>query len=741
MKKLVYPCLLLLFFMAGNKAAYSQAISVGFDSLQNVLPQQKTISGRMRVLQELVDADPTFALHEPKYMVQLLELNKQAKLIDPHPYQLLQQALQYDQSGQTNQALNVTETAVHEFDKQHKMISPLLFNIRLYFNKLNDQEARLKFYQKQLEYYQVNGPVENTASCYHGIAGYYFYQAQYNQAITNYLKGAEVYRKFNPRLYFNAISVVSFNYVIWGNTEKGLYYMQKVLMPLSKKWGKNDVNNWFMAYSLSLSRLSVSKHNYQQAIAELNEGLKRFRDQKTNTGINAILIVNKALVYLKLNDTRSALPLLQRAKFITDSAAYPIFTTQGQLEVDYGFYSYYRQLGNNTEAEKYLKTAYQKAKKENSNELQLKYLKESAAFYESTRQPLLALQSYHQYFDLLEKVEKEQNKYKVAQYEIDQNDKEQREHINQLKQEKAVQDYQLSRRNSLLWGSLVVLLLITGLLVFIYRQLQTNKKTLISLRKTQRQLIQSEKMASLGELTAGIAHEIQNPLNFVNNFSEVSIELLDEMEAELKRGETADAIDIASDVKQNLEKISHHGKRADGIVKGMLQHSRASTGQKEPTDINVLADEYFRLAFHGLRAKDKTFNSELVTDFAENLPKADVVPQDIGRVLLNLFTNAFYAVHQKQKTAGANYKPTVELSTAVKDGAVNIQVKDNGTGIPDHVKDKIMQPFFTTKPTGEGTGLGLSMSYDILVKGHGGSIEVDTKEGEYTEFTIKLPLN
>jgi signal transduction histidine kinase len=248
-------------------------------------------------------------------------------------------------------------------------------------------------------------------------------------------------------------------------------------------------------------------------------------------------------------------------------------------------------------------------------------------------------------------------------------------------------------------------------------------------------------MASLGELTAGIAHEIQNPLNFVNNFSEVSIELLDEMEAELKRGETADAIDIASDVKQNLEKISHHGKRADGIVKGMLQHSRASTGQKEPTDINVLADEYFRLAFHGLRAKDKTFNSELVTDFAENLPKADVIPQDIGRVLLNLFTNAFYAVHQKQKTAGANYKPTVELSTAVKDGAVNIRVKDNGTGIPDHVKDKIMQPFFTTKPTGEGTGLGLSMSYDILVKGHGGSIEVDTKEGEYTEFTIKLPLN
>jgi two-component system NtrC family sensor kinase len=741
MKKLVYPCLVLLLFVAGIKSVYAQAISVGFDSLQNVLQQQKTIPGRLRVLQQLVDADPTFALHESKYIVQLLELNKQAKLIDPYPYQLLQQALQYAQAGQTSQALNTTELAVHEFDKQHKMISPLLFNIRLYFNKLNDQEARLKFYQKQLEYYQINGPVENTASCYHGIAGYYFYQAQYNQSITYYLKGAEVYRKFNPRLYFNAISVVGSNYVNWGNNEKALYYMQKVLMPLSKTWGKGEVNNWSCVYYHSLSELSVSKHNYQQAIAELNEGLNHYRDQKTNTGINAILLVSKALVYLKLNDTKSALPILQRAKAITDSAAYPIFTTQGKLEVDYGFYSYYRQLGNNTEAEKYLNTAYQKAEKEKSNELQLKYLKESAVFYESIKQPLLALQYDHQYFDLLDKVEKEQNKFKVAQYEIDQNDKEQRDHINQLKQEKAVQDYQLSRRNALLWGSLVVLLLITGLLVFIYRQLQINKKTLISLRKTQRQLIQSEKMASLGELTAGIAHEIQNPLNFVNNFSEVSIELLEEMEAELQRGETADAIDIAGDVKQNLEKISHHGKRADGIVKGMLQHSRASTGQKEATDINVLADEYFRLAYHGLRAKDKTFNAELVTHYANDLPKANTIPQDIGRVLLNLFTNAFYAVHQKQKTAGTNYQPTVELSTTIKDGAINIRVKDNGTGIPDHVKDKIMQPFFTTKPTGEGTGLGLSMSYDILVKGHGGSIEVDTKEGEYTEFIIKLPLN
>ena len=266
------------------------------------------------------------------------------------------------------------------------------------------------------------------------------------------------------------------------------------------------------------------------------------------------------------------------------------------------------------------------------------------------------------------------------------------------------------------------------------------QQTIQLLQTTQQQLVQSEKLASLGELTAGIAHEIQNPLNFVNNFSEVSIELMEEMQEELQKGDTEEAIAIANDIKQNLEKIIHHGRRADGIVKGMLQHSRASNGVKEPTDINKLADEYLRLAYHGLRAKDKTFNAELVTHFAENLPKATIVPQDIGRVLLNLFTNAFYAVHQKQKEDIANYKPTVTLSTNISNDKIVIKVQDNGKGIPEHIKDKIMQPFFTTKPTGEGTGLGLSLSYDMVVKGHGGTIAVNSKDGEGSEFVIQLPL-
>ncbi|MBS1525725.1 MAG: GHKL domain-containing protein [Bacteroidetes bacterium] len=263
------------------------------------------------------------------------------------------------------------------------------------------------------------------------------------------------------------------------------------------------------------------------------------------------------------------------------------------------------------------------------------------------------------------------------------------------------------------------------------------------LKNTQTQLIQREKMASLGELTAGIAHEIQNPLNFVNNFSEVNKEMLEELKAERQKPKTHRdeqlEIELINDLVENEQKINHHGKRADAIVKGMLQHSSSSSGQKEPTDINALADEYLRLAYHGLRAKNKDFNAELITHFDEKLSKVNVIPQDMGRVLLNVINNAFYAVQQKTITAGKAYNPTVEISTAQQNGFVMVSVKDNGTGISDSVKDKIMQPFFTTKPTGEGTGLGLSLSYDIVVKGHGGKISVESREGEGSEFTISLP--
>jgi two-component system, NtrC family, sensor kinase len=290
---------------------------------------------------------------------------------------------------------------------------------------------------------------------------------------------------------------------------------------------------------------------------------------------------------------------------------------------------------------------------------------------------------------------------------------------------------------------------LTGILVvalILYRnnrqKLKANKvleTTLTNLKSTQSQLVQSEKMASLGELTAGIAHEIQNPLNFVNNFSEVNKELLIELKDEIKKGNIDEVNAIADDIISNEQKINHHGKRADAIVKGMLQHSSSGSGKKESTNINALADEYLRLAYHGLRAKDKSFNATMKTYFDETIDNINIIPQDMGRVILNLITNAFYVVDEKKKSGIERYEPTVTVSTKKASGKVEIKVTDNGNGIPQKVLDKIFQPFFTTKPTGQGTGLGLSLSYDI-VKAHDGELKVKTKEGEGSEFMILLPI-
>jgi len=314
-----------------------------------------------------------------------------------------------------------------------------------------------------------------------------------------------------------------------------------------------------------------------------------------------------------------------------------------------------------------------------------------------------------------------------------------------------------------MWGLIAGLVIFLFIAIILYRNSLQRKKansllsqqkneletTLATLKTTQTQLIQSEKMASLGELTAGIAHEIQNPLNFVNNFSEVNAELIDELKTELGQDNKQQAIEIANDIKENEEKIIFHGKRADAIVKSMLQHSRSSSIKKELTDINALADEYLRLAYHGMKAKDKSFNVDIKSDFDKTVEKVNVIQQDIGRVILNLITNAFYVVSEKKQQLGDNFEPKVIVSTkAIKPppnggglGAVEISVRDNGNGIPQKVLDKIFQPFFTTKPAGQGTGLGLSLSYDIITKGHGGELKVKTKEGEGSEFIIQLPTN
>jgi len=337
------------------------------------------------------------------------------------------------------------------------------------------------------------------------------------------------------------------------------------------------------------------------------------------------------------------------------------------------------------------------------------------------------------------------------------------EQVRLQNEEKKRIDAETKRRTNLLITGIAVILII---ILLIYRNNRQKQKAnlllkeekykveiaLTDLKSTQQQLIQAEKMASLGELTAGIAHEIQNPLNFVNNFSEVNKELAEELKEELATGNLQSAKEIVEDLQSNSEKINHHGKRADAIVKGMLQHSSIKGGQKEPTDINKLADEYLRLAYHGIRAKDNTFNATLKTEYDDSISNINIIPQDIGRVLLNLITNAFYAVGEKSKILSAapaptavgnrttDFEPTVSIKTSKAGNRVEVTVSDNGNGIPSSIIDKIFQPFFTTKPTGQGTGLGLSLAYDI-VKAHGGELKVNTKENEGSEFLILLPIN
>ncbi len=320
--------------------------------------------------------------------------------------------------------------------------------------------------------------------------------------------------------------------------------------------------------------------------------------------------------------------------------------------------------------------------------------------------------------------------------------------------QKEAEETRIAYRNQVkmysLLAGLAVLLIIA---VLLYRNNKQKQKAnsllsaqkekvesaLAQLNETQAQLIQSEKMASLGQLTAGIAHEIQNPLNFVNNFSEVSVDLTREMLEEVGKGNTMEAKEIASDLIQNLQKINHHGKRADEIVKGMLQHSRAGTGSKEQTDINALCDEYLRLAYHGMRGKDNEFTATLKTDYDPAIGRLNISPQDIGRVLLNLYNNAFYTVAEKKKQAGENYTPVVAVTTKKQTGKIEIHVHDNGKGVPHLIIDKIFQPFFTTKPTGQGTGLGLSLSY-VIIKAHGGEIKIESQENRGSTFIIQLPV-
>ena len=528
---------------------------------------------------------------------------------------------------------------------------------------------------------------------------------EYNIAIAHYKASIFYFEKsYQPAAVYNELSNIGNDYQLMGKPDSGLYYQLR-----SYNYIKKDSLSTFFVFAENEARLG----NLESALGNYDSALQLYHNGIRNAQINNDFR-NLSILYLDLGQLLSKL---------------------GRR--DSSFY-YARKTFDLSRRISMKKSIYQAA------EL-------LSDLYNAGHQPDSALY----YLSVSLKVKDELYGPRIFQ-QLQRLALKEQQRQQQLQEQTEKMKYRY-----ITIGTATILAIIFLITLIIWRNYQKQKSTSLLLKKqkeeigsqrdsleitlndlrtTQTQLIQSEKMASLGELTAGIAHEIQNPLNFVNNFSEVSAELVDEMDEEMDKGDIEEAKAIGADLKQNLEKIRHHGKRADAIVKGMLQHSQSGTGTKEPTDINPLADEVMRLAYHGLRAKDKSFNADLVTNFDNKLPTINTVPQDISRVLLNLFNNAFYAVNQKAKTAGADYKPTVEVNTSLNNGQVQIRVKDNGNGIPDAIKDKIMQPFFTTKPTGEGTGLGLSLTYDMVVKGHGGSISVNTKEGEYTEFTVTLTL-
>jgi len=535
-------------------------------------------------------------------------------------------------------------------------------------------------------------------------------------------------------------------YVNLGDTTRAENAFMKSIV-LAKK---NQLKNVELYAYSNLSSMYVNgnkwRKSYEYAMKAAALGVA-MGDQ----GMAAASLSKAALSLASLNQPENAKALSLRAIAAADSSANPL-----------NIYQAYSSMGYALMYQKKWKEAipfYEKsfAALKNADLYGLEYgkvFKELSVCYEKTGNITKALAAYKKYAEIKDSASSRDNIQKATElsmnYEFGK-----KEAVAKAQQDKKDVDAKRIKNQQYFTiaalGIVVLAVIIIAVIQFrnsmhkqkinllLERQKSKVEITLSELKSAQAQLIQSEKMASLGELTAGIAHEIQNPLNFVNNFSEVNKELIAELKEGIEKGDWEEVKTIANDIEENEQKIIHHGKRADSIVKGMLQHSRTNTGKKELTNINALVGECLRLSYHGLRAKDKAFDATIQTNLDDRIYKINIVPQDISRVLINLLNNAFYAVNEKKRRLNGTFEPTVSACTKKLDGKVEIHVKDNGNGIPQNIVDKIFQPFFTTKPTGQGTGLGLSLSYDII-KAHGGEIKVESKEGEGSEFKIKLPL-
>ena len=579
--------------------------------------------------------------------------------------------------------------------------------------------------------------------------GYYRRMGDFNRTLNNILRAADLLKGYDQRMYVRELLVAGDVYAQWGNHARAEQYLSMAQqLPDFRRVDGMAREYTFLTLSRGYARNGQLLRAHHLADSVLAARVPDPLEQQLS---RAYGLVQKALLCLQQQQLAAAAALLARAQRLDDSLHVPMTGKLGEFELDAAWARYHVARHADAQAEKRWLLAYQKAVAAHIELLQPEYLKELVDFYTRRGQPAQALRYANAYIRFVHDFTAAQSVFHVAQYEGERVEHAQNAQISGLRQQQAVQAVRLRLGQWLLLGAGLTVVLVSGLGVCLYRQLRTNRRTLVQLRETQAQLVQAEKMAFLGELTSGIAHELQNPLTFMKSFAEVSTELVDDMDGHAvpQSNDSLLRSEILAGLKQNLQQISQHGQRASSIIKDMLEHSRSGTGPREPTDLNALAEQNLLLAYQALRVQSPEFSAQLVRDFDPHLGFVAVVALDLGRVLLNLCVNALHAVRERQRElallptsqvlAAPHYEPTVTVRTRRLAGrTVEIRVADNGTGMPGHVREKIFQPFFTTKPAGEGTGLGLSLCHDIIAKGHGGTLTVDTYEGQGTEFIIIL---
>jgi two-component system, NtrC family, sensor kinase len=708
------------------------------DSLSDILDYKKGKAESLRMIGRYFRSkgDYTKAL---EYARKALEINEKIQYKTGIAFSLGDISAVYVIQNNYVNAIDYSQRALKMAEEigDNTQMSLYLNNLGVIYQNMGDFPKALDYYQTGLKIAEKVNDIYSVNSYYSNIGVVYAAQGNYPHALEYYQKSLKLCEESNDK---RGISYAAVNIgEIYTTQENDILAREYYLKSLSLAEETDD--KYMILYCTSLlGDIYIRQADYAHALNYLERGMSTSKEVATPS-LTSQILSSIGTIHEKKNELDEALVYYQKALKISEEIGEkpPI----AKIYMNMGLV--YLKKKNYQQALAYSTKSLSIARELELVDIQSKIALQLSDIYEGTGDFKKAYQTFKTYKQLNDSVHNDENLKRITgiEYTYKYEKEKQAAELEQQKKDE-VEALKLRRQKIITNSAGIVLLLVCFIAFLLFRNYRQQKKAYSALKATQSQLIQSEKMASLGELTAGIAHEIQNPLNFVNNFAEVSNQLVDEMKKELLGGNTEEAVELADEIIQNLGRISQHGKRADSIVKGMLHHSWAGSGHKEPTDINALADEFLRLTYHGLMAKDDALNVKIETFYDEalsgNKGKIQVIQQEIGRVIRNLLSNAFYAVIEKNKQQPEGYYPVVSLTTKKQGDKVEIKVKDNGNGIPQKVVRKIFQPFITTKPAGQGTGLGLSISYDIIVHQHHGQITFKTEEGKFTEFHILLPV-